>query len=330
MPESIAPELRAEARLRPFDPADYEAFAALHATLFPEHPSTPDEWRDTDRQYRNDPRLRHARFLAEQDGRLVGYAEYSQNPGMYHPRRFMLDGGVLTEFQGRGLGKALYAHLLGALAEFDPLSVRARAREDHARARRFLDERGFVETQRTWESTLDVGNFDFAPYADLEEKLAAGGVTVHALPELMDRPDWAELIYDVFAETRLDVPRSEPATPLSFAQFREYVIDDSMFLPEAYFVAMDGDRVVGSSDLYRSGAAEGLFIGFTGVRATHRGRGVALALKLRAMRYAQERGVPWLRTNNASTNAPMLAVNGKLGFVREPAWLSLAKQIAAE
>ncbi|MBB6097100.1 GNAT superfamily N-acetyltransferase [Deinobacterium chartae] len=314
-------------RLRPFTQGDYEAFARLHNAAFPEHPSSPEELRVLDAQVAADPRLKQARFVAEQDGELVGYAEYSQNPGMYHPQRFMLNAAVRSDRRGQGIGSALYQHLRAALEAFDPISLRAQAREDSATVP-FLRARGFRETQRTWESTLDPRGFDFGPYAGLEERLREQGIRIVTARELRERdPAWREQLHDTFSAARLDVPRSEPASPISLEQYTRFVLEDPGFLEDAYFVALHEERAIGVSDLYRSEASEGLFTGFTGVRREYRGRGVALALKLRALRYAQERGVPWVRTDNASTNAAMLAVNERLGFRKEPAWLSMVLEL---
>ena len=57
---------------------------------------------------------------------------------------------------------------------------------------------------------------------------------------------------------------------------------------------------------------------FTGVERDYRGRGLAQALKLLAVRFAQHYGAAYIRTNNDSQNAPMLAVNRKLGYRPEP------------
>ncbi len=52
----------------------------------------------------------------------------------------------------------------------------------------------------------------------------------------------------------------------------------------------------------------------TGVRREYRGRGIALALKLLAIRFARSVGAQEITTSNDSLNAPMLAVNRKLGY----------------
>ena len=56
----------------------------------------------------------------------------------------------------------------------------------------------------------------------------------------------------------------------------------------------------------------------TGVDRAHRGRGVALAIKLLAIRCARRYGAVYIRTHNDSENAPMLAINRKLGYQPQP------------
>ena len=68
-----------------------------------------------------------------------------------------------------------------------------------------------------------------------------------------------------------------------------------------------------------------LYTGLTGVRRSHRRKGIALALKLRAVDYARRHGIEEVRTWNASTNEGMLGINIRLGFQRQPAWIDFVK-----
>jgi RimJ/RimL family protein N-acetyltransferase len=53
---------------------------------------------------------------------------------------------------------------------------------------------------------------------------------------------------------------------------------------------------------------------FTGTLRAYRGRGLALAVKLASIAWAREHGVTSMQTNNDETNAPMLAINRRLGY----------------
>jgi hypothetical protein len=57
---------------------------------------------------------------------------------------------------------------------------------------------------------------------------------------------------------------------------------------------------------------------FTGVLRAYRGRRLALALKLLSISAAQRYDVDYLYTNNDSSNAPMLAINRRLGYQESP------------
>ena len=57
------------------------------------------------------------------------------------------------------------------------------------------------------------------------------------------------------------------------------------------------------------------------------GRGIAVALKSQAVIWAVEAGFTSIRTHNAQSNGPMLAVNDRLGFVRDLAQIEFLKKL---
>jgi len=74
----------------------------------------------------------------------------------------------------------------------------------------------------------------------------------------------------------------------------------------AFFVAIDCDgQWVGMSNLERQ-LEDPTFVwqGLTGVRREARGRGIAIALKLRTVSYAQRMGVDHIKTWNDQKNRP--------------------------
>ncbi|MGH2400197.1 MAG: GNAT family N-acetyltransferase, partial [bacterium] len=81
----------------------------------------------------------------------------------------------------------------------------------------------------------------------------------------------------------------------------------------------------GLSSLFKPKVGDWLTQGLTGVRRQFRGRHIATALKVKTVEYARDHGIREIRTWNEINNAPMLAINIKFGFVRQPAWITLAK-----
>lgn len=315
------------------DDADYQALVAVWNAVHPDSPETVEQNRFYDRA--RDADCPFMRVVAEEEGRVVGVGAYGQYEGMMHPGLFFVDAQVHPGAQGRGVGKALYAHMLAALAPMQPRVLCAQAREGHTRALRFLHARGFGEDKRDWESRLELASFDptafeLAPYAGLEARLRGEGIVLTTLAELATDPEMPRKLYELFSEVRLDLPRSEPPTPISFERFCAWTFASPDYLPEAAVVALDGERYIGMSQLWKRGADAGLDTGLTAVRRPYRGRGVALAMKLRAIAAARSLGATFIRTENDARNAPMLAINAKLGFVRCPAWISFRKALEAE
>jgi len=315
--------------IREFTPDDYPAAVDIGNRSFPDYPDSLDEWRHWD-EHRN-PAMAFQRFVAELGGRMVGYGGYNQEEGMYHPRKFHIEITVDPDHRNRGVGTALYDHVALALAPREPLVFWANAREDKAESLRFIAKRGFVETMRTWENHLRMADFTPEAFPGAVERVEASGLALRTFADLRaaDADFWPKL-YAMVDEVHHDVPSVDPATSVDYDQWLDRVRKNPSLMPDGYFIAVDGDRYVGLSTLFRSELEDFLYTGLTGVRRAYRRRGIALALKLKALDYARSIDCPLVKTWNASTNTGMLAINAALGFRKQPAWIMHALTVGDE
>jgi mycothiol synthase len=298
-----------ELLVRPFAEDDLARRVEIGRLNDPESPPSLEQLRRADRAW--EERFFRLRLVAEAAGRVVGVAEARHSPDQFHPDKYRLHVEVDTAAQRRGVGSALYASVEAALRERGALSLRAVARGSQPACLAFLSRRGFVEVARAWESWLDVASFDFGPFAAAEGRIAGQGIRIATLAE--ERP--LEPLYRLYLDCERDAPSVDPRTPITFAQFLEQYVDTPLAIPEATFLAFDRDRLVGLSVAQRHPSwPDVLEQDMTGVEQGYRGRGIAMALKLRVIGYARAAGARELRTTNSSSNRPMLRINEALGF----------------
>ncbi|PZS07587.1 MAG: hypothetical protein DLM70_03385, partial [Chloroflexi bacterium] len=301
--------------IRPFTTVDYPAVAAIHNAAFPKEPTTAGKMRDRD-EHRH-PKTRAERWVAEEDGQIIGVGEYSQSTDLYHPRKFQIIVYFHPDRQQHGLGGALYCHVARTLSRFDPIAFQARAREDEAVCLRFLEARGFLEDFRTWESHLDVLAFDPLPWRSVETRVRAESIRIVSLADLAGDPDRDGTIYDLEWETSRDIPSPPSITPnreeltveerdVQFARYREGVLNGPDYPAGAFLVALRDGEYVGLSYGEADPERRVLDIDVTGVRLAYRGRGIAQALKVRGIAYARENGYRTIRTWNDTVNRPIL------------------------
>jgi mycothiol synthase len=311
--------------IRPFAADDYAVLARLHSLNFPEFSMDADEWR-----FEDEHRLAHcraARYVAECDGQVVGIAHYDQSGHSYHPRKFEVNVVVDPALFRRGIGRRLFDLVLAEVQAMQPLSVDAWTREDMAYRVGFFERRGFVADMRLWTSALDLTRFDPSRLGHVAPAVEAQGIQIRTLAELGPTDDAVQhKLYDFWCEVRRDVPHppDEEQVEVSFERHLERFTRPT-FLPAACFIAVDGEQFVGATDLNLCPEANVLRTGLTAVRRAYRRRGIALALKVRALQFGKAAGYTSVQTENESNNRGMLAINDELGFVKNPAWVHYFK-----
>ena len=310
--------------IRPFTPHDYETVADIWNAAYP-YKTTAAELRRNDAK--RPTHLVMKRYVLEAAGEPVAYASFQHSEDTFHPHKFWLGPTVLPEQQGKGHGKALFEHLLRELESYCPTELRDFSREDWGRKNRFLTERGFEEELRSFESCLEVAACDLSPFEGLEQTLKAKGFEVKSYADLAQDLERDRKIYHLHTTLSLDVPMTSEYTKPTFERFATYYWEDERFVSEGYLVALKGDEYVGLSELLISKADDKLHTGLTGVLREHRRKGVALGLKVKGVEFARAFGVPEINTWNESNNVGMLAINERLGFVRQPANIDFVRKL---
>jgi mycothiol synthase len=209
----------------------------------------------------------------------------------------------------------------------DLQSLASGAREDEIAKVRFLLDRGFRRVMRSPAAALRVAEFNPTPFAPYKERLAQGKIGIFTLAQLKELdPEWKRKLRDLRWAIVQDVPSPEPFTKPTLAQFDEMILQDPELDEEAFFVALAADGAyIGMSNLWRKEPNGKRFgAGLTGVVRMYRRRGIATALKVRTIQYAQSVGAETIVTSNEENN-PMYALNLKLGFKPTPAWMSYHK-----
>jgi N-acetylglutamate synthase-like GNAT family acetyltransferase len=233
-------------------------------------------------------------LLAELDGEVAGAGLSTRSSFGYagiHPR-------VLPSMQRRGIGTVM----LRRLAE-DAVGkgfVEAGSLVDDAGSLAFAERFGFREVDRQVEQVRSI--------ADEPRPVMPDGIEVVTVAE---RPDLWARAYDPFAlEAIADMAAYRPIVVTRTEWERDW-----LDWPEAMFLALDGDEIVGCAGLERDadhpGRAEHAL---TAVTRRWRRRGLATALKQLTLAAAAEHGIREVYTWTQRDNADMRALNERLGY----------------
>lgn len=162
----------------------------------------------------------------------------------------------------------------------------------------FLEARGYEEVRRYVVSELDV--------AAAPDPGPAG----IPLATFAERPELAPALFEVARESYPDQPGRAEQRLESYESWRVWGLDPHP--PEAFFIALDGEVVLGYGFLdFHDDAGEH---GFTAIARTARARGVASTIKRAQIAWAKQQGLRTLRTANEQRLGGMLALNRRLRY----------------
>ena len=247
-------------------------------------------------------------LLAHRDGELVGSGSASKSDiggGAVTPR-------VLPTHRRQGIGTALLEQLAWHAEEcgYDEVGSMVDDAGSFAFAQRF----GFTETGRQVEQVRTVARDE--PWPVVPDGIDV--ITVAERPELLPRL-YHELALQAFED--MPTPRKVEITPEQWEV-------EWLNWPEATFVALAGDEVVGMAGLNHDAdqpdRAENTL---TTVRRDWRGRGLARVLKETATAWAAEHGIREIYTWTQTGNENMRAVNERLGFVTRATSISVRRAL---
>ena len=315
-------------RVRPFVDGDYGRLVAFQNSAFPDRPRTEAQARAQDASVRNRG-MEIVRLLCTDADHVVGVGQVAGMDASY-----LLHLAVDPRHRRRGAGTALWEALLAVLRARCARLVRTLPLDaGSAECIAFLTRRGFVEVERAFRYVLDLADFDAARFEGAEERPTREGLAVRTLVEVAaSGPEALRALHELHNVCRRDQPpREEHAEPIPFEAWEAHHAQGSAVLAPGSFVAVDGARYVGLSTLEQAGppVSATLSAGFTGVHPDYRGRGIALALKLRTIRWAREHGYARISTGHNSENAPMVRLSERLGFRRESALVRLGRRLDA-
>jgi RimJ/RimL family protein N-acetyltransferase len=160
---------------------------------------------------------------------------------------------------------------------------------------------------------LDLASFDERPFRRYVECCEEEGIQFATMSSLGDTDRERRKLYELNRECSRDIPGRGV-----FYSYDEYVktrIAVAAYSPPGIVVALDEREWIGMSAISDWRSKGFMFNEMTGVRASHRGRGIATAMKVLGIGFARSTGARWLYTIHAARNLRAIRLNRRLGYV---------------
>ena len=245
-------------------------------------------------------RAEHVMLAWDEGGEVIGWVTAARAWWQSEPNHGTLVVTVDPSRRGEGIGSALAQAADAHLTAIGVTTTRAGS-VDEPGARALAARLGFSELAAASTSAVDPRTVMPDPVPD--------GIRIVPFADLDD----ARALYELDTEVSHDIPNEE-FDGLSFEEWRDEFWRSPLIDQDASLVAFVGDDLAALTMIridVPSGRAQN---NVTGTRQAFRGRGLARLLKTHSLHRAAGLGATIAITDNDESNAPMLAVNTKLGY----------------
>jgi GNAT superfamily N-acetyltransferase len=287
----------------PVDVAELGRVVSVHNAVRADDPTTVEELVDWKRQA-EDMTWLVATADGEDAGAAVGLVGWHSEPGTAFGEFW-----TLPDARGRGVGTALLVELGRWSAEQGSAALDTVVAEDDEASLAWAQRRGLREVGRDSRLVLDLDAIE-APAVEAPEGIDIG--------TWAERPGIERGLYQVYVESEPDIPGEEHNEVPPFEKWLSNDMQGLSDRPEAVFVALEGDEVVGFAKLAFPAEGSRVFHDLTGVRRAWRRRGIAAALKQTQIAWAKRQGYAQLVTGNEQRNEPIRRLNERHGYRVEP------------
>jgi GNAT superfamily N-acetyltransferase len=242
-------------------------------------------------------------WRAESDGELVGWA-YAGLDAFAAVRTVGFAGIVVHPAHRReGTGAALWDVVSTHLDEIGARRIVSYSRGDDDTIA-FVRARAFKLEATDTSSEVDPRTLGTPP-------AAAPGLELRPMRAFDDDP---EPIFMADLESAADEPGPSDFSGMTYETWRRLTWDHPDFDRELSAAVLADGIVVGTTFLYSDRERGRAANGGTGVMRDFRGRGLGLLMKQHSLAWAAAAGITRVTTQNDDTNAPMLAINARLGY----------------
>ena len=317
-------------RARAFQDADREPIVeAGNAESHPMERETADEWRKWERMFKDPSRVRLT--VIDGTGAVVGSGSIAVG---FTPRpdgAQQIGVSVHREHRRRGIGTALLEAFESEAKRRDVSRLLSGTSAARPFAFEFARKHGYREIGRRIMSYRELASFDPAPWQHALARVRGEGIRIRTYAEVLAERDdvgkerlWQE-IWDAEGPMWDDIPFSTPTPHWPYDRYYEMTAKNPQLLRDLSLLAYDGDEIVGlttTGDRQKVDA----WTYMTGVARTHRGRGIAMALKVDVLGRGKAKGLRAMCTVNDEPNKAMRGVNIKLGYQPVPDHIELEKR----
>lgn len=233
---------------------------------------------------------------------------------------------VAREHRTQGIGSAMVAEAIRfarsrSLARLETWVSLSKPDEPGVQ---FLEKRGFVEVDHLVPVLLDLTAFDRSKFVSP----APAGIRFFSYAQAGDTDENRRRLYTLATALDRDVPTNDVhPEPPPFEEFVKHFDRLEWNNDALMLAASDSGEWIGTSQLRFQEYTGIAWTFLTVVLPKFRGKGIAYALKLRAIDVARARGCRLITTENHEDNTPMRAINRKLGFVPDVPSVSYSKDL---